>query len=65
MTAAQPDITGELGTRSHVLPAQEKPHEVLGGRRLDGFAPGPAGVAVHPGQQPPRHPFGVRRAPGV
>ena len=36
---------GELGARGDVLPAQQEPHEVLGGRRRVPVAAGPAGVA--------------------
>ena len=56
----QAGVAGELGAGRDVLPAQQEPHEVLGGGGLDGLAPGAPGVAVHPGQQPAGHPLGAR-----
>ena len=59
---SRPGLAAELRARRDVLPAQQEPHEVLGGRGFDAAAPRAARVRVHPRQQAARHPLGVGRS---
>ena len=61
---AHPVVAPHLRAGRDVLPAQQEPHEVLGGDRLDRLAPGLARVRVHAGQQPPGAPLD-RSSPGA